>query len=131
MHAEYQILAILTLFFLFAWVPVSVGKMRAFGGKWLASNRTPIPGKELEPWAQRCERAYNNLKDYFPAFVVAVVILGLSGKFDESTRVACLVYLIGRLGHYVAYGMGIVPLRFVFFSGGLVANTYLLIKILI
>lgn len=131
MQTEYQVLALMTLFFLFAWFPISVGKMRAFGGKWLASNRVPVHGKELEPWAMRCDRAYNNLKDYFPAFVVAILLLGVTGKFDETTKTASIVYLVARLGHYIVYGMGNVPLRAVCFFSGLFANTYLLIKIFI
>lgn len=131
MHTEYQVLAVMTLFFLYAWSPISVGKKRTFGMKWLASNRTPVTGKELEPWAQRCDRAYSNLKDYFPAFVVAIIVLGITGKFDETTKIASLVYLFARLGHYIVYALGNVPLRAVCFFSGLIANTYLLIKILI
>lgn len=116
---------------MFAWVPVSIGKMKSFSFKWLATNRDTKPQNELVLWASRCDRAYSNLKDYFPAFVVAILVLGALEKFDETTKVASLIYVIGRMGHYASYGLGIVPLRALFFFIGLFANFYLLIKILI
>jgi uncharacterized MAPEG superfamily protein len=108
MRFEYQALAVMTILFSFGWVPVSVGKARAFGGKWLASNREPLPGKELEPSAARADRAYANLKDYFPAFIVA-----------------------GRVGHYAAYAAGSVWGRAGTFAASFFANLYLLVKVLI
>ena len=59
MPIEYTALALMTVFFLLAWVPLSIGKIRSFGKKWILSNRKPVAGKELLPWAARCERAYH------------------------------------------------------------------------
>lgn len=131
MPIEYKALGFMTVFFLFAWFPVSVGKLKAFGGRWLASNRVPPKGRELAPWAARCDRAYSNLKDYFPAFVVAVLVLGINEKFNESTKWVTMVYVVARIGHYIAYGLGSVRLRALLFFAGLFANLYLLIKIFI
>jgi uncharacterized MAPEG superfamily protein len=128
---EYQCLTAITLFFILAWLPVSVGKWQGFGLRWLASNRTPVVGKELPPWAARCDRAYNNLKDYFPAYVVAIVLLGLTQKFDQGTSYAALIFVMARIGHYISYGIGNVIARATFFFAGLLSNIYLLIKILI
>lgn len=114
-----------------AWFPVSIGKLNALGGKWLASNREPVPGKYLPNWAARCERAHNNLKDYYPAFVVAILLLGQLNKFDQSTSYAALIYVVGRLGHYLSYGLGNVLARATFFFIGLLSNLYLLVKIFI
>jgi uncharacterized MAPEG superfamily protein len=131
MPIEYICLVIMTLFYLFAWLPVSLGKMKSFGRNWVFSNREPLKNSELVPWAARCDRAYNNLKDYFPAFVVAIVLLGILRKFDHSTNLAAIIFVIGRLGHYISYGAGIVPLRAAFFIPALLSNAYLLIKVLI
>jgi uncharacterized MAPEG superfamily protein len=131
MRPEYQSLAILTLLFLFAWFPSSCGKMRVFGVRWLFSNRRPVEGKALDGWAARCERAHNNLKDNLPGFIVAVLLLGLTNKFDHSTTIASVGYVACRIGHYVSYAIGNVMARAVFFTVGLAANAYLLIKVLI
>lgn len=119
----------MTIFFLFAWMPVSYGKLKSFGPKYLASNRAHAPKNELLPWAARCDRAYINLKDYFPAYVVAILLLGQLNKFDQTTAVAAIIYVVVRLCHYVSYGAGFVPGRALFFFAGLLANTYLLFKI--
>lgn len=131
MPVEYISLTIMALFFILAWVPVSIGKWQSFGSTWLVSNRIPIAGKELLPWAARFDRAYNNLKDYFPAFIVAILVLGSLNKFDHVTGWASIIYVIGRMGHYVSYAAGHVPLRAFFYCLGLISNLYLLIKILI
>ncbi len=129
MPFDYQALAAMTILFAFAWLPVSIGKARAFGGKWLASNRDPLAEKALEPWASRCERAYANLKDYFPAFVVAVLLLGATGKFDQSTAIVSGLFVLGRVGHYISYGLGSVGARATFFGMSFFANLYLLLKV--
>lgn len=132
MQAEYQALALMTLFFVLAWLPASLGKFKTLGARWALSNRNkPIVEKDLPPWAARADRAYNNLKDYFPAFVVAVLLLGTLGKFDEGTKWAASVYVVARLTHFASYTAGNVPVRGLSFLTGLFANIYLLIKILI
>lgn len=130
MQTEYCSLVIMTMFFLVAWLPSSIGKMRSFGTKWLAGNRSPVYGKELEPWAARCERAHNNLKDNLPGFIVAIFALGLLQKFDSGTAMAAMIYVGGRFGHYIAYGIGNPLLRGLFYFTGLFSNFYLLIKVL-
>ena len=127
---EYQVLALTSIFFLVAWVPVSIAKKKTFGLRWLASNRNPVSGKELPAWGQRAERAHNNLKDNFPAFITAILLLGVMGKFDNSTQWLSGTYLVARLGHYLAYTLGKVPFRALFYFTGLIANIILLAKIL-
>jgi uncharacterized MAPEG superfamily protein len=128
---EITALVIMTIFFLFAFMPVSVGKKQAFGFNWLASNRNPVVGKELPEWAQRCERAHHNLKDNFPAFVAAVLALVVTEKTTQGTSIACLVYVVARMGHYLVYGLGSVPLRALCYFTGLFANLYLLLKVIL
>lgn len=131
MTAEYQSLAVLTLFFVFAWFPASVAKWQTFGWKWIASNRSQVEGKALDSWGARCERAHNNLKEFFPAFIVTVLILGATNQFDEGTAIASSIYVIARLLHFFSYAIGNVLARGIFFFIGLFSNIYLLIKILI
>ena len=129
MQTEYYILAISTLLFMFAWLPVSIGKKISFGMEWLASNRETNNGKELVHWAARCERAYANLKDYFPAFIVAILLLGQLNKFDEGTKWAAIIFLLARIGHYTAYGLGNFPFRFISYLMAMSANLFLLLKV--
>lgn len=130
MPFEYLMLTVMTLFFLFAWLPGSFGKKASYGMAWLLSNREPT-GKELLPWAGRCERAYTNLKDYFPAFAVAVLLLGSLGKFDRCTQWAAGVYVVARALHFLLYALGNVRGRFLAYLAGLISNLVLLVKILL
>ncbi|MBA2405056.1 MAG: MAPEG family protein [Bdellovibrionales bacterium] len=120
----------MTIILLFAFIPSSLAKLKSFGGKWVASNRDPVAGKELLPWGARAERAHNNLKDNFPAFAVAILLLGTMNKFDHLTTWAAGLYVAGRLGHFISYTAGNVQLRFVTYILALSANLYLLGKVL-
>ena len=126
MRPEYCALITMTFLFLLAWVPVSFGKLKTFGASWVGSNREPVKDKELPQWAQRCDRAYNNLKDYFPGFVVAILLLGQTNHFTHGTTIAAFTYVIARIVHYISYGIGNVPVRAVAFLIGMGANFYLL-----
>lgn len=124
---EITALALMSIFFLLAFLPVSVGKKQAFGSKWLASNRSPLEGKELPRWAQRCERAHINLKDNFPGFVAAILLLLVLDKTSQTTGYLAMGYVLARVTHYIAYGRGNVPIRALAYFTGLGLNLYLLI----
>lgn len=130
MAFEYQMLVYMTLFFLVAWFPTSVAKKEAFGIKWLVSNRTPVADRQLPEWGARADRAYNNLKDYFPGFVVAILLLGQLNKFDQTTAIAAGVYVVARVIHLISYIAGNFPFRFVSYLTGMIANFILLAKAL-
>lgn len=131
MQFEYLMLTLMTFFFLFAWAPVSYAKFQSFGGKWVASNREPLKDKELVAWGARADRAYSNLKDYFPAYAVSILLLGATHHFDYFTAIASAAYVVGRIGHYIAYTAGHVPSRFLTYVIFMVSNVFLLIKVLI
>lgn len=131
MSFEYKMLVLMTVFFLLAFIPASLAKLKSFGGKWLASNRIPLVGNELPAWGARAERAHANLKDNFPGFVVAVLLLGMLSKFDNLTVWATGLYVLGRMSHYVSYIAGNVPIRFLGYVLALSANLYLLAKVIL
>lgn len=131
MNFEYQMLGVMTLIFIVAWLPASAAKFKTYGFRWLAGNRTKLPDQPLPAWGNRVERAHINLKDNFPAFVVAILILGINQKFDECTKWAAIIYVGARLTHFIAYGFGIPSARSLGFFVGLGANIYLLAKIFV
>ena len=129
MPFEFKMLAVMTVIFLVAWLPSSIAKWQSFGGKWLASNRNPLAGKELSPWGARAERAHANLKDNFPGFIVAILILGWANKFDAYTSWAAGLYVLGRIIHLVSYSAGNVLVRALSYFLALGANIYLLSQV--
>ena len=129
MPFEFKMLAVMTVIFLVAWLPSSIAKWQSFGGKWLASNRNPLAGKELRPWGARAERAHSNLKDNFPGFIVAILILGWANKFDAYTTWAAGLYVLGRIIHFISYSAGNVLVRALSYFLALGANIYLLAQV--
>ena len=129
MPFEFKMLAVMTVIFLVAWLPSSIAKWQSFGGKWLASNRNPLAGKELRPWGARAERAHSNLKDNFPGFIVAILILGWANKFDAYTSWAAGLYVLGRIIHLISYTAGNVLVRALSYFLALGANIYLLTQV--
>ncbi len=129
MAFEYQMLGCMTIFYLYSFIPSSIGKYKSFGAKWLASNRNPISDKQLSSWGARAERAYQNLKDFYPAFLVAILLLGQLNRFDNITAWCSGIYVICRIIHMSAYIAGNVFLRASSWTLAIVANTILLIKV--
>lgn len=110
MATELWALLAMTFFTLFAWLPGSVGKKQSYGMKWLAGNRNPSDRPLLE-WASRAERAYQNLKDYFPCFVVAILLLAHLELFNSFTAFAAWGFVALRVLHMIVYIAGLPMLR--------------------
>jgi len=125
MHTEYICLAIMGLFSLFAFLPASFGKVSVVGMGWAASNRDRPITKELPLWAGRAERAHVNLKDNLPAFIIAVLLLGLTNHFSYFTAIASIVYVVSRFAHMVCYISGWALPRSAVYFVGVIANVYL------
>lgn len=105
MPTEYLALLFTTGFYLVAWLPASVAKKQSYGMKWLAGNRGPAR-RELVEWGQRAERAHQNLKDYFPGFVVAILMLGALDRFHSMTAILAWSFFALRLLHMGVYIAG-------------------------
>jgi uncharacterized MAPEG superfamily protein len=123
-------LIVMTLFFLFAWLPSSVAKAKYYGLKWLGSNRGKPGARPLAPWGERAERAYANLKDYYPAYVAGILILAYLDGFNEMTAICAWVFVFARILHFAFYVKGIVLMRALSFLIGLIVQTLMLGKAL-
>ncbi len=126
MSYEMLILGLMTLFFMFSWLPVSLAKYQAYGAGWLIFNRDTEGLPPLPEWGQRAMRAHDNLKENYPGFAVAVLLLAFSGGFTRYTAAAALVFLVARLVHMPAYIIGIPWLRTLSWLAGFIATIYLL-----
>jgi uncharacterized MAPEG superfamily protein len=130
MSPEMTILALVTLFYAFSWIPVLAVKSRAYGARWLVSNRSTEGLPALSEMGQRAMRAHDNLKESYPPFAIAVLLLAFSGGFTQYTAQAALVFLIARLVHMPAYIAGWPWLRTLSWVVGFAATVYLLIMAL-
>jgi uncharacterized MAPEG superfamily protein len=126
MAYEMTILGLVTLLYVFAWLPPLLLKCRAYGNNWLLSNRSVTSLPPLPEMAQRAVRAQENLKENYPPFAVAVLLLAFSGGFTQYTAMAALVFLLARLVHMPAYIIGVPWLRTTSWAAGFIATLYLL-----
>ncbi len=126
MAFEMQMLAFMSVLFTLAWIPASVCKYQTYGWAWLLSNRSTAQLTPMPEWGQRAERAHNNLKENFPGFAVAVLLLGISGGFTPGTRIAAGVFVVARLIHMPVYIVGAAWPRALTWIAGILATLYLL-----
>ena len=126
MAFELQMLALMTLFFMLAWLPASVSKYQTYGWHWLLSNRSTAGLPPLPEWGQRAERAHANLVANYPGFAVAVLLLAVTGGFTQGTQVAAALFVAARLLHVWFYIRGAVWPRVICWVAGLSATLYLL-----
>lgn len=119
-------LLVMSFLFSVAFLPSSVAKKKAFGTKWLLSNRRST-GQSLPDWGERVERAYANLKDNFPTYAVAVFAAYLM-RLDSTLPLALAwIYVACRVIHFGSYAYGVVWLRALSWVAGLLCTWGLLI----
>lgn len=123
MTTEYLCLAVIGLISLIAFLPASIGKVQKLGMRWAAGNRSKaLNYDQLPEWVGRAERAHNNLKDNLPGFISAIILLGLTNRFNELTAPLAVVYVIARLGHFISYCAGVSLPRTITYFTGLLSN---------
>jgi len=79
-----------------------------YGLRWAASPRD-APTPEPRPLVGRARRACANLMETYPLFAVAVLAVGLAGRFDLWSLIGAHLYIWARVV-YLALYLGGVPL---------------------
>ncbi len=78
----------------------------------------PVDPKPLAPWAQRAKAAHYNAVENLVVFAALVLTANAAGISNETTVLACNVYVWARLFHYVVYMFAIPWLRTLSFAAG-------------
>ena len=131
MSPEMTVLAVVTLFYLFSWLPPLIAQSPRYGIHWLAGKPESEDRQRLPPTAERALRAHDNLRENYPPFAIAVLLLAFTGGFTQYTAWACLTFLAVRLVHMPAGILGVSWLRSFSWLAGLAATLYLLIMALV
>lgn len=131
MSPEMTVLAVVTLFYLFSWLPSWIAQSQTYRIPWLAGNRVSEERPPLSSAAERALRAHDNLRENYPPFAIAVLLLAFTGGFTQYTAWACLVFLAARLVHMPAAILVASWLRSFSWLTGLAATLYLLIMALV
>lgn len=131
MSPEMTVLGLVTLFYLFAWLSPVLVKSQVYGFRWLAGEHSMQGLPPLPPWGLRAVHAYGSLKESYPTFAVAVLLLAFSGGFTRFTALTAWIFLVARLVHMPASILGLSLLRNFSWLLGLLATLYLLIMALV
>ena len=127
MGFELQMLGWCTVLMMLAYLPGSMAKMRTYGMGWMTSNRETAGMEPITGWGGRALRAHENLKENFPMFAVAVLLLVLTDKTGmQGTEMAAATFLVARLVHISVYIAGWFWPRTLAWLVGWVATGYLL-----
>mgnify|MGYP002885308321 FL=1 len=82
------------------------------------------------PWTERAKRAHNNAIENLIPFAALVLVSHVANVSNEVTQSAAIAYFWLRAAHYIVYTLGIAPLRTLFFSGGWLAQLFIVFQIL-
>lgn len=131
MSPEMTVLAVVTLFYLFSWLPPLIAQSQTYGFPWNAGKRVGEERPALPATAEHALHAHDNLRENYPPFAIAVLLLAFTGGFTQYTAWASLAFLAARLVHMPAGILGASWLRSSSWLVGLAATLYLLIMALV
>ncbi len=114
--------AMLPLTYLFARITQPGGLEYGLG------NRDGI--ETLPPYAQRAQRAHNNMNENLAAFAALVLIAHVSGHANETTALGATIFFFARIAHAAVYILGIKVLRTLVFFVGMAGEILILSQIL-
>lgn len=81
-------------------------------------------------WAQRAHAAHGNAIENLAVFAPTVLAIEVLGAGNDTVVLACQVYFVARLAHYVVYTLGVPFVRTLAYFAGWGANAVLLVRLL-
>ncbi len=110
------------------WIPYTLntiavrGLMDAFG--------YPADPKPLAGWAQKMKAAHANAVENLVVFAALVLIANAAGVSNETTVLACTVYLWSRVVHLLAYTFAIPWVRTLSFVAGFACQVAIILQLI-
>ena len=101
---------LLAALFIALMIPINAivcGTVHSFivGFGWGFGNRDTPP--DLPPWAMRLERAYSNLLETAPAFMIVVLIAHVAQIHNDLTVFGAWIFVIARIVFVLIYTAGV------------------------
>lgn len=119
MTIELTMLVWAALFTLFTGSISVIGAITSKGMQYGLSNRSePVT---LSPWADRSVRTHKNNVENIGPFAAIVLAAHLAGVSNDITVLGSQIFLATRVAHAISYLLGIIYLRTIIFTIGLVA----------
>ncbi len=128
MTSELTSLIWVTALTAFLWIPYTLntivvrGLMDAVG--------YPADPKPLAEWAQKMQAAHANAVENLVVFAALVLIANAAGVSNETTVLACTVYLWSRVVHLLAYTFAIPWVRTLSFVAGFACQVAIILQLI-
>ena len=84
----------------------------------------------LSPWATKMKKAHYNAVENLVVFATLVLIASAAGVSNETTVLACNVYLWARIGHVLSYTLAVPFLRTIAFVVGFACQVALIMQLI-
>lgn len=120
---EIQILALYGLLVIVTLILQATGALTQLGMGYLLGSRDEV--RTVSGIASRLERALNNSVTAMVLFAPAVLLHVIAGTTSNQTLLAAQAFLIARIIYLPAYAFGIIGIRSLAWSVGIVATVAL------
>lgn len=117
MNPEATYLAIVCVLTSCMWIPYIINRIQEMG-LWPALKQPQAETPPQTPWAKRAVRAHMNAIENLVIFAPLVLSLITLQARTAHTETLCLLFLILRIAHYLAYMLAVPLVRTLLFAGG-------------
>ena len=110
------------------WVPYTLNTIAVRG--LMDAVGYPADPKPLAGWAQKMKAAHANAVENLVVFAALVLIANAAGVSNETTVLACTVYLWSRVVHLLAYTFAIPWVRTLSFVAGFACQVAIILQLI-
>lgn len=111
------------------WLPYIVNQILRMG-LWAALSNSDSNAVVRSPWALRAAAAHRNGVENLAVFAPLAIAVQLLNVGTATTAMACMIYFIARIAHYLVYILGIPVVRTLVFAVGVGCQLVLVAAIL-
>ncbi len=128
MTSELTSLIWVTALTAFLWIPYALNTIAVRG--LMDAVGYPADPKPLAGWAQKMKAAHANAVENLVVFAALVLIANAAGVSNETTVLACTVYLWSRVVHLLAYTFAIPWVRTLSFVAGFACQVAIILQLI-
>jgi uncharacterized MAPEG superfamily protein len=110
------------------WIPYTLNTIAVRG--LMDAVGYPADPKPLAGWAQKMKAAHANAVENLVVFAALVLIANVADVSNETTVLACTVYLWSRVVHLLAYTFAIPWLRTLSFVAGFACQVAIILQLI-
>ncbi len=128
MTSELMSLVWVTALTAILWIPYTLNTIAVRG--LMDAVGYPADPKPLAGWAQKMKAAHANAVENLVVFAALVLIANAAGVSNETTVLACTVYLWSRVVHLLAFTFAIPWVRTLSFVAGFACQVAIILQLI-